>query len=112
MEVQLVENTPKFTLLLGLNPSLYSSLELSVADSGFFMQTDELLKGYVNRIQELELELHQLQHARNPSDTSSRPPSSTSSRSMGESTAGPGFGVAGIDGDIYLRPGTRLNPSM
>jgi len=71
------------------------------------MQTDELLKGYVNRIQELEFELQQLQHARIPSDTSSRPPSSTSSRSMGESTAGPGFGVAGIDGDIYLRPGIR-----
>lgn len=71
------------------------------------MQTDDLLKGYVNRIQELEFELQQLQHARIPSDTSSRPPSSSSSRSMGESTAGPGFGVAGIDGDIYLPPGIR-----
>ncbi|KAG0613527.1 hypothetical protein M758_6G110100 [Ceratodon purpureus] len=74
-------------------------------DEGLDVQTDDLLKEYVNRIQELEFELQQLQHARIPSDTSSRPPSSISSRSMGESTAGPGFGVAGIDGDIYLRPG-------
>lgn len=79
----------------------------TVPDSDLYVQTDVLLKGYVNRIQELEFELQQLQHARIPSDMSSKPPSSTSSRSMGESTAGPGFGVAGIDGDIYLRAGIR-----
>jgi kinesin family protein 4/21/27 len=84
---------------------LRSGKSFEELDERLDVQTDELLKGYVNRIQELEFELQQLQHARIPSDTSSRPPSSTSSRSMSESTAGPGFGVAGIDGDIYLRPG-------
>lgn len=76
-------------------------------DFDMVVQTDNLLKEYVVRIQELECELQQLQHARAPSDTSSKAPSSTSSRSRGESTAGPGFGVAGIDGDIYLRTGIR-----
>jgi kinesin family protein 4/21/27 len=84
---------------------LRSGKSFEELDEGLDVQTDALLKGYVNRIQELEFELQQLQHARIPSDMSSKPPSSTSSRSMGESTAGPGFGVAGIDGDIYLRPG-------
>lgn len=69
------------------------------------MQTDNLLQEYVSRIQELESELQQLQHSRPQSVTSSSAPSSFSSRSMGESAAGPGFGVAGIDGDIHLPPG-------
>ncbi|XP_024400613.1 kinesin-like protein KIN-4C isoform X1 [Physcomitrium patens] len=74
-------------------------------DDGLDVQTDNMLKEYVTRIQELECELQQMQHARVPFYTPPRPPSSTSSRSRGESTAGPGFGVAGIDGDIYLRTG-------
>ncbi|KAG0626408.1 hypothetical protein M758_2G123600 [Ceratodon purpureus] len=75
-------------------------------DQGLDVQTDDLLKEYVIRIQELESELQQLQYARIPSYYSPpRPPSTSSSRSRGESIAGAGFGVAGIDGDIYLRPG-------
>ena len=73
------------------------------------IQTDNLLKEYVIRIQELESELQQLQYAKIPSYyTPPKPPSTSSSRSRGESTAGAGFGVAGIDEDIYLRPGIRL----
>lgn len=80
----------------------------SAVGCNLVMQTDNMLKEYVIRIQELESELQELQRARVPSHTPPRPPSSSSSRSRGESTAGAGFGVAGIDGDIYLRPGMRL----
>ena len=69
------------------------------------LQTDNMLKEYVSRIQELEAELRQLQYSRTFSSTSSRPPASLSSHSMVESAAGAGFGVAGIDGDIHLPPG-------
>lgn len=64
-----------------------------------------MLKKYVIWIQELEYELQLMQHVRIPLDTPPGSSSSSSSRNIGESIVGPGFGVAGIDGDIYLRTG-------
>lgn len=77
-------------------------------DFDSLMQVDNMLKKYVIWIQELEYELQLMQHVRIPLDTPPGSSSSSSSRNIGESIVGPGFGVAGIDGDIYLRTGTRF----
>uniref|UniRef100_A0A7I4F3J3 Kinesin-like protein n=1 Tax=Physcomitrium patens TaxID=3218 RepID=A0A7I4F3J3_PHYPA len=77
----------------------------AVSQCALEAQVDNMLKKYVIWIQELEYELQLMQHVRIPLDTPPGSSSSSSSRNIGESIVGPGFGVAGIDGDIYLRTG-------
>lgn len=64
------------------------------------LQTGSLLKDYVTRIQELECELLQIQNLRFPSVQSSRPVSSDSSGSFGDSASGLYFETTHVDGRI------------
>jgi kinesin family protein 4/21/27 len=69
------------------------------------LQTGGLLKDYVTRIQELECELLQIQNSRFPSIQSSRPISSHSSDSFGDSASGLDFETTHVDRRVFLPPG-------
>jgi hypothetical protein len=68
-------------------------------------QTGSLLKDYVTRIQELECELLQIQNSRFPSIQSSRPVSSHSSDSFGDSASGLDFETTHVDRRVFLPAG-------